>query len=744
MASTGAKLPTSGTSVSASPWSDNAWTSPGNVTAIDSTYASVTASTFDTNDQTHRLRCVGFDFSSIPDGSTINGISVTIHNARYANGSGSIDLAQLVEGGAPLGDNKYSTPQALTKTATTDYSLGGTSDLWGATLTAAIVKSSTFGIDIGCLSTAENTDVFIDAVEMTVEYTAPVGTTYDDDLTDSGAASESVSTTAVFAESVTDTAAATDDAALPPVVFFVIYASAGSAPSAAQVKAGQDATSSAAVAHGHEVARTTTGEQVFADAATGLTAGTSYRVAFVWSDWTDDSNVAVSDAWSTTAAAIDESASDTAAATETITAALVIALSAADAADATETVAGALVVTESASDTAAAADQASTEVTASVAATAAAQAADAATGSVVVEISVSDAGSVSDAVASTRDLAAQASDAGAATDSAGRAIGIAASASDSANTADAVQVLATLGETASDAAVGSDTASSGSITIEDLSDAAQASDVGAAVLQALEAPTDQAAASEAAASALDGVESVEDLAGAGAAASASAVLTADASDGAAATESVLDEIGATTINESAGETVGASDQVASTLQATAGVVGTAEAADSAVAQAQASVAAADQASVSDSATAAVVAGVSALDAVAADEVAATALVVAAQAIDAATATDDIQAEPIGQVFDELLADACSVLDQVGASAVLGELVPELAACADLVFSIGPARGPGRVLSARPRVREAISARLRDATAMGRQREAISVRARSATAAKRVRATEGES
>lgn len=175
MASTGAKLPTSGTSVSASPWSDNAWSSPGNVTAIDSTYASVTASTFDTNDQTTRLRCVGFDFSSIPDGSTINGISVTIHNADYANGSGSIDLAQLVEGGTPLGDNKYATPQALTTTPT-DYSLGGTSDVWGATLTAAIVKSATFGIDLGCLSTAANTDVFIDAVEMTVEYTAPVTT----------------------------------------------------------------------------------------------------------------------------------------------------------------------------------------------------------------------------------------------------------------------------------------------------------------------------------------------------------------------------------------------------------------------------------------------------------------------------------------------------------------------------------------------------------------------------------------
>lgn len=81
MASTGAKLPSSGVSVSSSPWSDNAWVNPGNVTAIDTTYASVTASTFDTGDQTYRLRCTGFDFSAIPDGSTINGITVKVWNA---------------------------------------------------------------------------------------------------------------------------------------------------------------------------------------------------------------------------------------------------------------------------------------------------------------------------------------------------------------------------------------------------------------------------------------------------------------------------------------------------------------------------------------------------------------------------------------------------------------------------------------------------------------------------------------
>jgi len=86
-------------------------------------------------------------------------------------------------------------------------------------------------------------------------------------------------------------------------LFYVIYPSAGSAPSATQIKAGQDSTGSAATASGYENARETTGEQIFASAATGLSAGTSYRVAFVWSDGTNNSNVVVSDAFSTTASA---------------------------------------------------------------------------------------------------------------------------------------------------------------------------------------------------------------------------------------------------------------------------------------------------------------------------------------------------------------------------------------------------------------------------------------------------------
>ena len=90
-------------------------------------------------------------------------------------------------------------------------------------------------------------------------------------------------------------------------LYYVIYPSAQSAPSAAQVKAGQNSGGTAATASGTADARTTTGEQVFA-AATGLTASTSYRAAFVWTNGTSDSNVAVSDAFTTLSDTVNLSA----------------------------------------------------------------------------------------------------------------------------------------------------------------------------------------------------------------------------------------------------------------------------------------------------------------------------------------------------------------------------------------------------------------------------------------------------
>jgi len=86
-----------------------------------------------------------------------------------------------------------------------------------------------------------------------------------------------------------------------PKLYWVVYDSSLSAPSATQVKAGQDVNGDAADASGNEDSPTTTTEPFdFTDSVTGLTASTEYKAAVVWSDGTNNSNVAVSAAFSTT------------------------------------------------------------------------------------------------------------------------------------------------------------------------------------------------------------------------------------------------------------------------------------------------------------------------------------------------------------------------------------------------------------------------------------------------------------
>lgn len=85
---------------------------------------------------------------------------------------------------------------------------------------------------------------------------------------------------------------------------YVIYASNLAEPSAAQILAGQDVTGATATAYGSETARSTTGEEIFASNATGLSPNTSYKVSFVWWDTAFLSNVTTSGAFSTLSAAL--------------------------------------------------------------------------------------------------------------------------------------------------------------------------------------------------------------------------------------------------------------------------------------------------------------------------------------------------------------------------------------------------------------------------------------------------------
>ncbi len=175
MVTTGAKYPTLGASVSESPWSDNAWTTPANIYSDNAATANVTASSFDNGDQTYVLKATGFDFSGIPDGSSIDGVIARVNTwYRSGQGSGSLDLCQLLNTSkAKVGTNQCSAPVALTTTNTTVITKGSSSDLWGNELTAAWVKNSSFGVALGIKATAANADVDIDYVTLEVYYTEP-------------------------------------------------------------------------------------------------------------------------------------------------------------------------------------------------------------------------------------------------------------------------------------------------------------------------------------------------------------------------------------------------------------------------------------------------------------------------------------------------------------------------------------------------------------------------------------------
>ena len=163
-------FPTAGTTTNESPWLDEVWVTPGNVVADDATTASVTAATFDSPDQTAVLKATGFDFTAIPDGSTIVGVTANI-NTYYAAGTASLDLCQLLDtSGAKVGTNQAATPVVMSTVTTTVITEGGPTDLWGNALDAAWVKDPDFGIALGCLATAANADVFVDYVTLEVTY----------------------------------------------------------------------------------------------------------------------------------------------------------------------------------------------------------------------------------------------------------------------------------------------------------------------------------------------------------------------------------------------------------------------------------------------------------------------------------------------------------------------------------------------------------------------------------------------
>jgi hypothetical protein len=150
------------------------WVNPNNILAQDLAVATCTRGAGAT---TAYIRGTGFDFSAIPEGSTILGVSVRMRvSAGVVNTFKDFDV-RLTSAAFPDGVGSQNKAQGVPITAAlVDYTYGGANDQWGETaLTDAVVRDPTFGFQarwIRFLGAGAQT-VNVDAFAMTVTYVPP-------------------------------------------------------------------------------------------------------------------------------------------------------------------------------------------------------------------------------------------------------------------------------------------------------------------------------------------------------------------------------------------------------------------------------------------------------------------------------------------------------------------------------------------------------------------------------------------
>ena len=142
-----------------------AWTTPENVVSDNASDATCNGTGSD------YLVARNFDFSAIPALATITGVLVKVEASEHTSGTEPL-LAQLQDETATLAGSSKSTSNegSISGTPKAVYTYGSTSDVWGATLTRAIVQDADFGVRLW-FTTAH--DIRIDYVTMAIQYTVP-------------------------------------------------------------------------------------------------------------------------------------------------------------------------------------------------------------------------------------------------------------------------------------------------------------------------------------------------------------------------------------------------------------------------------------------------------------------------------------------------------------------------------------------------------------------------------------------
>jgi hypothetical protein len=175
MANTSAIYPTSAITSAVAPEDDQDWTNPTYIEADDGNTATCAALN-PIAVYSYRLKAQSFDFSSIPAGSTIDGIVVEIEHRAPHGGPVTDYRVQLLDASGNLvGDNKAS---ATAWGASYEvFTYGNSTDKWNASPTLAMLQDSDFGVVLSVYKGATYKSASVDYIRMTIYYTAPSGPT---------------------------------------------------------------------------------------------------------------------------------------------------------------------------------------------------------------------------------------------------------------------------------------------------------------------------------------------------------------------------------------------------------------------------------------------------------------------------------------------------------------------------------------------------------------------------------------
>lgn len=169
MATAGPNFP--GTSANRTGTGTVAWANPSNANADDGSRTTATATPI-SDRQTNYLYCSNFSFS-IPSGSTINGITVTIEKQLETTTTATDTIVSIVKADNSIGSTNYK-KAGNWPTPLTVFTYGGVSDLWGETWSYSDINDVDFGIVIsGRVAGGFKSSGYlhIDYVKISIDYT---------------------------------------------------------------------------------------------------------------------------------------------------------------------------------------------------------------------------------------------------------------------------------------------------------------------------------------------------------------------------------------------------------------------------------------------------------------------------------------------------------------------------------------------------------------------------------------------